>query len=317
MKTGLLNEAHPLPQVVEPESAAERDFEQLLEWTTAEHEWIEAQLLGPGAVLLRGFDVESPQQFERFCRQLGAPLRSYAGGDTPRKPVSGNVYTSTEYPSHQAIPLHNEMSYAAEWPARLFFFCVQPAAEQGQTPIADSRRVFEAIDPDVRQRFAEREILYVRNLHGGFGLGRSWQDTFETDDRETIESRCREASIEFRWDDDNLHLSQRRPAITTHPRSGEQVWFNQADLWHVSNLGPKRQEAMLRMMKEQELPQHAFHGDGSPIDTADLEAVRAVYRDQMVVYPWEKGDLLMLDNVLAAHGRKPFKGERKILAAMA
>jgi alpha-ketoglutarate-dependent taurine dioxygenase len=33
-------------------------------------------------------------------------------------------------------------------------------------------------------------------------------------------------------------------------------------------------------------------------------------------HAWEAGDLLMLDNLLAAHGRRPFSGERRIAVAM-
>ncbi|NJM52790.1 MAG: TauD/TfdA family dioxygenase [Blastocatellia bacterium] len=30
----------------------------------------------------------------------------------------------------------------------------------------------------------------------------------------------------------------------------------------------------------------------------------------------EKGDILILDNILTAHGRMPFSGQRKIMLAM-
>jgi hypothetical protein len=103
----------------------------------------------------------------------------------------------------------------------------------------------------------------------------------------------------------------------SHPISGDEVWFNQAHLWHVSALGERKQLALLRTMREDELPQHAFHGDGSPIDPSDLAAVRAAYAGCEIAFPWRAGDLLLLDNVLVAHGRRPFKGKRRLLTAMA
>jgi alpha-ketoglutarate-dependent taurine dioxygenase len=36
-----------------------------------------------------------------------------------------------------------------------------------------------------------------------------------------------------------------------------------------------------------------------------------------VPVPWQAGDILVVDNMLACHGRMPFSGPRKILLAMA
>lgn len=317
MYTHLLAEDIALPVVVEtnPDDGA-ADAARLLAWATDNRAWIEDTLLQHGGVLVRGFAVTGAADLQRFCDLFGRERRRYVGGDSPRTSVGDGIYTSTEYPSHLEIPMHNEMSYASQWPEKIFFLCVQAAAEGGETPIGDSRRILEAIDPEVRQRFVDRQVRYVRNLHGGWGLGKSWQQTFETSDRSAVEQHCRNAGIECEWRDDSLRVSQCRPAITTHPRTGEQVWFNQADLWHVSSLGPRKAASMLKMMAEEDLPQHAYFGDGSPIEPADVEAVRGAYRQVEVKFPWVPGDLLVLDNVLVAHGRKPFKGERTILAAL-
>jgi alpha-ketoglutarate-dependent taurine dioxygenase len=48
-----------------------------------------------------------------------------------------------------------------------------------------------------------------------------------------------------------------------------------------------------------------------------LDEIREVYRKAAVTFTWEKGDILMLDNFLASHGRESFVGPRKILVAMA
>jgi alpha-ketoglutarate-dependent taurine dioxygenase len=157
----------------------------------------------------------------------------------------------------------------------------------------------------------------VRNLHGGRGFGLSWQAVFETDDKEAVERYCREGDVEFEWKrGDGLRLSQVRPAVARHPQTGEEVWFNQADQFHPTEMDEQTRKAVLSVMKEEELPKNAYFGDGTSLDVAMLEEIRTATRRQMVTFPWQVGDLLILDNMLVAHGRMPFKGPRKILVAM-
>ena len=36
-----------------------------------------------------------------------------------------------------------------------------------------------------------------------------------------------------------------------------------------------------------------------------------------MIFPWEPGDVMILDNMSVAHAREPFLGEREIVVAMA
>ncbi len=316
MKTYLINDAEQLPLVVAPELNSEGGLDSQCEWITDERDWIEKILLQHGGVLLRGFALHTPADFERICRLIDPQLLNYAGGDSPREAVTGKVYTSTEYPAHLEIPLHNELSYRQVWPRKLFFFCEQPPQQGGETNIADCRKILQAIDPDIRQRFAEKQVAYIQNLHDGWGLGKSWQQTFETDDRDTVERHCRDTGIECRWTEKGLWTRSICPGVIDHPVTGETVWFNQADLWHISSRGPEYEAKMLKVFGEEALPSNATYGDGTPITTEELDEVRRAYRATEVVNSWQQRDLLILDNILAAHGRKPFQGPRRVLVAM-
>jgi alpha-ketoglutarate-dependent taurine dioxygenase len=317
MKTDLLNEADELPLVVMPSSAGETGLDSLLQWSVEQRDWIERQLLHYGAILLRGFDVHTAVDFERFCNSFDQHLLNYVGGDSPRQAVTGKVYTSTEYPAELEIPLHNELSYRQLWPRKLFCFCQQPAQHGGETNIADSRKILAKIDPVVSQRFATKQVAYIQNLHDGWGFGKSWQQTFETDDRASVEAYCRRNNIEFRWSESGLWTRSVCPGVIDHPQTGETVWFNQANLWHVSSRGYDYQQKLLKIFGEDALPSHATYGDGSPISGDELDDIRHACRASEVVYLWQQGDLLILDNVLAAHGRKAYSGPRRILVAMA
>ena len=95
------------------------------------------------------------------------------------------------------------------------------------------------------------------------------------------------------------------------------VWFNQAQLFHVSRLKPEVREAMLTIFKEEDLPRNILYGDGTQIDPDDLDQICAAYDQEEIMFPWHQGDVLMLDNMLVAHSRKPFTGERKVVVGMA
>jgi alpha-ketoglutarate-dependent taurine dioxygenase len=234
---------------------------------------------------------------------------------SPRLQVSGNVYSSTEYPAEGAIFLHCENSYQQTWPLRIFFYCQVAAELGGETPIADTRRILARIDPFVRDKFARKGITYVRNF--GTGLGMSWQMAFQTEDRKVVEQYCSEARIEYSWEGgDRLKTKQVRQAIRIHPITGESVWFNHAVFFHVSTLDPATQEVLRGSYSEEELPNNTYYGDGSQIEPRTLDHLRAAYRQEAVCFAWHQGDILMLDNMLAAHGRTPYRGQRRILVGM-
>ena len=214
------------------------------------------------------------------------------------------------------LPWHNELSYSRIPPRRLLFYCDIAPTEGGETPIADCRRIYQNLDPVIRDRFIDKQIRYVKNMHGGSGLGKSWQAHFESNDRSVVEGYLQERDVRFEWNNDgSLSTSQVRPAAIDHPITGERIWFNQADLWHYTNLGDYGQD-MLDLVGEQGLATNAYYADGSPIEPEYLDIIRLQSQEEATVFRWEKGDLLMLDNLLVSHGRKAFAGERRILVAM-
>lgn len=301
-----------LPQVYRPAM----DGVDAAEWARANRDQLHAALDRHGGVLLRGFGLGGPEDLERFTAAVSAGALTYQERSSPRTQVAGRVYTSTDHPPDQSIFLHNEQSYNLTFPLKILFLCVTPAEEGGATPIADVREVYRLLSPELRRPFEEKGYLYVRNF--GTGLGLAWQDAFQTEDRAQVEAYCRENRIEFEWlGGERLRTRQVRRASALHPRTGEPVWFNHATFFHVSTLEPRTRTVLTSALKEDELPNHTFYGDGTPIPPEVMEALRDAYARATVRFPWEKGDLLLLDNMLAAHARDPFRGARRVLTAMA
>lgn len=301
-----------LPLLIEPA----RPGVDLPGWAASNRELLEEKLLVHGGILFRGFGLQGPEDLSAVIHAVSGELLEYKERSSPRTQVGGNVYTSTDYPADQPIFLHNENSYQKEWPLKIFFLCRQQPGEGGETPIADCRRVMERIDPEIRERFADKKWMYVRNFGDGFGL--SWPTVFQTRDKRAVEEHCRAKGIEAEWKEgDRLRTRAVRAAVIAHPKTGEPSWFNHATFFHVSTLEPSVREALQAEFAEEDLPANTYYGDGSSIEPEVMEHLRRAYRESTVAFPWQQGDLLMLDNVLVAHGRAPYKGAREILVGMA
>lgn len=311
VRSGTLAPGQELPLVLEP---AVGNVE-LAAWAQKNREMIEERLLERGAILFRGFGVNSAEQFERFAQAVSSELLEYQERAAPRTKMAGNVYTSTEFPPDQIIPLHHEMSYSHNWPSKVLFYCEQPALEGGSTPIAPDREVFRRLNPEIKERFMRKKVMYVRNY--GEGVDLSWEEAFQTNDRAAVEEYCRQARTEFEWKDNNrLRTRQIRQAVAVHPRTGETVWFNHAHMFHMSSLEPSFRASLLEVFSEDELPRNAFYGDGTAIEESVLDEIRATYREAAVSFPWQQGDVLLVDNFLVSHGRESYVGPRKILVVL-
>jgi amino acid adenylation domain-containing protein len=308
--TEYLQPGETLPLVIKP--AVEQI--DLIDWVKSNKKFLETKLLSHGALLFRGFKIDSASAFENLAQAI-CPKLFGEYGDLPREGVGGKVYGSTPYPADQAILFHNESSHLHCWPLKIWFFCLQSPQFGGETPIVDCRKVYQLLDPKLRSRFEEKQLMYVRNYIKGLDV--SWQEFFHTNDPHVVENYCHQAKIDFEWKEDNHLLTRQvRPAITKHPQTGELVFFNQIQLHHVSCLEPAVKDSLLSTFGEEKLPRNVYYGDGSPIEDAVVEEIRSVYEQAKVSFPWQQGDVLMLDNMLTAHGRHPYVGPRKILVAM-
>lgn len=300
-----------LPLLVEPQEPGV----DLVTWAKGQRDSVDEQLLYHGGILFRGFGIRSAAQLKSFIHTISGEVLEYRERSSPRSSVEGRIYTSTDYPPKYPIFLHNENSYQRVWPRRIYFFCLRAAEEGGETPIADCRRVLAQIDPAVRARFADKGWMYVRNFGDGFGL--DWRTVFQTGDRAAVEAHCHQSGIAIEWrDGERLRTRAVRPALTRHPRTGEELWFNHATFFHISTLPEEIRSGLVEEFDEADLPANTYYGDGSLIEPEVLDHLRSIYERETVRFPWQEGDILLLDNMLVAHGRAPFRGERKILVGM-
>ncbi|KJS58100.1 TauD/TfdA family dioxygenase [Streptomyces rubellomurinus] len=291
------------------------DLADALAWLDTVHAELRAGLREHGAVYLRGLPVHGVDDFARVRDLLLPQPTPYREKATPRSDFGAGVYSSTDLPAAQAIAPHNENSYTLTFPGLLLFGCLTAPEEGGATPVADCRRVLRALPAHLVERMRTQGWL-LRRAYSEH-ISTDWRSAFATDSRAEVERYCAENLISCAWDaDGNLRTAQLRPGIVRHPATGEEVWFNHLAFWSRWSLDEEILDTLVEEFGHDGLPFDTAFGDGPPLTRDDLDAVRAAYEAATVRRAWEAGGLLLVDNVLAAHGRDPFRGDRRIVVAM-
>ncbi|HEV3105351.1 MAG TPA: TauD/TfdA family dioxygenase [Trinickia sp.] len=322
-----------LPLVVTPRlGSLAADRHAAYAWIAERRDALDTLIVEYGGVLLRGFALPDTASFKRITELYRAHAQGYIGGAAPRKAIDGGVYESTRMPAPFKIGLHQEKAYMADYPRMLAFYCNRPSESGGETPLADMRAVTRRLRGSTLERFREKGLMYRRNFAGPdhllpdpaktpFGeYHRPWRDAFMTDDRTRVEALCLETRLAFEWiEDGSVTVSHVGPATVRHPRTGEEVWFNQASAQHVNarSMGALSYRYLRSVYKTRAaLPYEIRYGDGTPMPAEDLDPVYDALAAEETAFAWERGDMLLIDNILTAHGRNSFKGARDIQVAL-
>ena len=326
-KTSFITE-EKLPLVVEP-SRKQMSRKAFFEALEKEASTICEKVGSIGGVLFRNCPIHSVDDFDKVIQTLNlGKCVDYIGGDSPRTKVKGEIYTSTEAPPWFKIPLHNELSFVKNYPHHIYFFCETPSPTGGETILADARAIYQAIDEQVKQRFVKKGLCYKSNYYYRNKVieflnkrgHKTWIDVFETTKKDEVEKKCEANEFGYKWTkNDWLEITQTRPAVMEHPDTKEKIWFNQV---HLYDFNPKLMgwksyvgAKLLYLQKHTQL-HAATYADKTPIERKDIYHILDVLDQKTVSFPWHKGDVLVLDNILTMHGRAPFSGKRRILAAM-
>jgi PAS domain-containing protein len=307
-------DGQPFPVVLVCRSP-QATLEETCSWIGQRRDELSRRARETGALLFRDFPVKTPEDFDRFLSAFGWENFPYEESlsNAVRVNKTPRVFTANEAPPSTKIFLHHEMAQTPIHPSRLFFFCEQPAEAGGATPICRSDVLWNQLVKR-HPRFAndcERKGLRYSHVMPGendtqSGMGRSWQSTLRAATKNDAEHRLKTLQYDWTWlPDGSLRVTTPvLPAVRKLP-DGRTTFFNQLIAafsgWKDDRNDPTKSITF---------------GDGTPLDTAAAKAAVDLGEELSFDIPWQRGDVALVDNYVAMHGRRPFTGTRKVLASL-
>ncbi len=268
-----------------------------------------------GAVLLRNTSAVSAEDFDAIVRSFSLPNFPYEQSlsNAVRKNRTERVFTANEAPSDARIYLHHEMAQTPIYHSKLLFFCEHPANHGGETPICRSDQLVNRLIR-VERKFVhdclEHGLRYSHTMpdqnDAQSGMGRSWRSTFRADTVEECEARM--ASLEYSgtWHEDGS-LTVVTPVLPAVKEltDGRHVFFNQL-IAAYSGFASRGQN-----------PDDAIRfGNGKQLPESAVRTACEIAEELSFDIPWSQGDVAIVDNLIAMHGRRSFEGPRSILASL-
>nr|XP_023875834.1 clavaminate synthase-like protein At3g21360 [Quercus suber]POE81887.1 clavaminate synthase-like protein [Quercus suber] len=304
------------PLVLSPNPKSQTPPSSLSLFTQAiktEKTFLDSVLHKSGAVLLRGFPVNTASDFNDVVEAFGFEELPYVGGAAPRSNVVGRVFTTNDSPPDQKIPFHHEMSQVTTFPSKLFFFCEVEPGSGGETPIVLSHLVYEKMKerhPEFVERLEEHGLLYTRVIEEDDDLssqiGRGWKSTFFTKDKSVAEERAANVGTKLEWLEDSVKtIMGPLPAIKFDKTRQRKIWFNTMVAAYIG-----WEDARNDPVKA------VTFGDGKPLPADIIYDCLNILEEESVAFPWQKGDVLLLDNWAVLHSRRSFDPPRCILASL-
>lgn len=272
-----------------------------------------------GALLFRGFRADGNQILEFVSCCFGNGTVDLQEETSPRSKMSRGIYTSTEYAKTENIEFHNECSYQTEVPQYLYMYCEKPAARGGKTLLSNCENISLNMDREIAERFDTHGYIYERRYLPNTGI--SWQESFKVGSIKDLALVCESNAIELRivknssLKEDIVTTRQKRPCFATHPSTGKKLWLNHCLFFNRFSL-PEEYAQQMDFDDELMIPYDTFYGDQSVIEPYTLEYVKRQYYENSVAIEWQRGDVLVFDNLMRAHAREPFFGKRELYLAM-
>ncbi len=309
MGAGLKYSEQHFPTIIGNDGSAKTIGQSKL-WIKENLESLKRELGCTGAVLFRGFPVSSAKDFDAFFSAFDYQNFTYKESlsNAVRVNQTEFVFTANEAPKEVEIYLHNEMAQTPVYPGIISLFCEETAYQGGETAICRSDFIYSqllTVEPALTKKLEELGVKYTTAMPDQdvpeSGQGRSWRGTLSVDTIAQAEEKLGSLNYSWQWNEDKSLAAQTTalPAIKTL-ENNRKTFFNQMIAAYLGWEGVKENPAKALCF-----------GDDSAIPKSFLDAIVTIAQSLSYNIKWQNGDVAIVDNNLAMHGRLPYFGERK------
>ena len=177
-----------------------------------------------GAVLLRGFDVKTDEEFEQIISSIPEfrGIRDAFMSEHGRVRVENLNYilhTNSVYKTGGTLYLggfHTENYYSADVPSYLSFCCFQPSMIGGETGLINTQKIYAHLSDSLRQKL-EKNPFFVCQWPLEEAASRYQISSDE------LKKICQHFNLPVVGEDNHQFILMYKPSVLVHPLTEEKA----------------------------------------------------------------------------------------------
>ncbi|HHF7375935.1 TauD/TfdA family dioxygenase [Legionella bozemanae] len=218
----ILSEEKEMPRVIEAEGSTDVAF--LQQFLASNSKQIIEDMAHYGAVLLRGFNISTDEQFEKII--LSIP--EFRGISEAFMSENGRVHvdnlqfvlhTNSVYKTGGTLYLggfHTENYYSADVPSYLCFCCFQPSELGGETGLINTQKIYAHLQDELKQKL-EKNAFFVCKWSVA-EIAERYQIP-----QDAVKKICKKFNLLLAGEEEEQFVYMYKPSVWEHPFTKEKA----------------------------------------------------------------------------------------------
>lgn len=218
----ILSEENEMPLVIEANGSS--DFSFLQQFLASNSHHILDDIARYGAVLLRGFNIETDKQFE----QIILSIPEFRGISEAFMSENGRVHvddlkyvlhTNSVYKTGGTLYLggfHTENYYSTDVPSYLCFCCFQPSELGGETGLINTQKIYSHLQDELQQKLEKNSFFVCK-----WSLAEI-ADRYQIT-QPAVDKICSHFKLPIIGDGEDRFVLMYKPSVLEHPKTKEKA----------------------------------------------------------------------------------------------